>query len=49
VVAAATQTNVMAAEPALTAITDVLAHVAHPCDRCRLNPYTVFDAALRSY
>jgi hypothetical protein len=29
VAAAATQTNVLAAEPALTAITDVLAYLAH--------------------
>jgi hypothetical protein len=49
VAAAATQTNAIAAEPALTAITDVLAYLAHFCDRCRLNPYAVFDAGLRSY
>jgi hypothetical protein len=49
VAAAATRTNVLAAEPALTAITDVLAYLAHFCDRCRLNPHAVFDAALRSY
>lgn len=35
VAAAATQTNVMAAEPALTAITDVVAYLARFCDRCR--------------
>jgi hypothetical protein len=49
VTAAAMRTNVLAAEPALTAITDVLAHVTHFCDRCRLNPYAVVDPALRSY
>jgi hypothetical protein len=49
VAAAARQTNVLAAERAVTAITDVLAYVAHFCDRCRLNPHAVFDAALRSY
>jgi hypothetical protein len=49
VAAAERQTNVLVIEPAMTAITDVLAYVAHFCDRCRLNPYAVVDAALRSY
>jgi hypothetical protein len=41
-----TPTNVRATELTLTAITDVLAYVAHSRERCRLDPCAVFDAAL---
>ncbi|MCA1571024.1 MAG: hypothetical protein LC798_12025 [Chloroflexi bacterium] len=46
---AARQTNVAVVESAQTAVTDVLAYVAHFCDRLGLNPRETFDAGLRSY
>lgn len=47
--AAASITNVGRVEDTQTAITDVLAYVAHLCDRYALVPEAVFMAGLRSY
>ena len=41
--------EVMAADEAQTAISDVLAYVAHLCDRCGLDPAQMFDNGLCSY
>lgn len=49
VFAPAVMTNVARVDDTETAITDVLAYVAHFCDRCALDPEAVFEAALRSY
>jgi hypothetical protein len=49
VMAAATETNVAEVETASTGITDVLAYVAHFCDRLGLDPRTHFAAGLESY
>lgn len=46
---AARQTNVAVVESAQTAVTDVLAYVAHFCDRLGLDARATFDAGLRSY
>jgi hypothetical protein len=42
-------TNVHTQEDTTTAIKDVLAYIAHFCQRCGLVPDEVFDNALRSY
>lgn len=47
--AAAIQTGVIAQEPIATAIIDVLAYVAHLCDRVGLDPRRTFEAGLQSY
>jgi hypothetical protein len=47
--AAASKTNVHTQDDTRTAITDVLAYVAHFCDRCGLVPEIMFDEGLRSY
>jgi hypothetical protein len=49
VMAAAEITNVAGLEPTETAISDVLADIAHFCDRCGLEPYAMFARGLRSY
>jgi hypothetical protein len=49
VMTAATITNVAQMEAAETAIKDVLAYIAHFCDRCGLDPQTAFTDGLRSY
>ena len=46
---AAAQTGVLAQETIETCITDVLAYVAHFCERVGLNPYDTFRAGLNSY
>jgi len=45
----ARETNVWNVEAAETTITDVLAYIAHLCDRCGLDPTETFDSGLRSY
>jgi hypothetical protein len=45
----ARKTNVATVEPAATAVTDVLAYIAHFCDRLGLDPADMFDAGLHSY
>jgi hypothetical protein len=47
--AAASITNVWRMETAETSITDVLAYIAHACDRLGLGPEGMFEAGLRSY
>jgi hypothetical protein len=42
-------TGVSSAEPAATAVIDVLAYIAHFCDRLGLNPEETFSAGIRSY
>lgn len=49
VMAAAVETNVAQVEDAETAVRDVLAYIAHFCDRLGLDPDTVFRSALGSY
>lgn len=49
VVTIARLTNVYEQEDADTAVTDVLAYVAHFCDRLGLNPAATFRSALASY
>lgn len=49
VYAAARQTNAHAAEPAEAAVVDVLAYIAHYCDRLGLDPAATFDDGLCSY
>jgi hypothetical protein len=49
VMTAATITNVARMEAAETAISDVLAYIAHFCDRCGLDAGSAFTAGLRSY
>ena len=49
VMAAATLTNVAAAEWAGTALTDVLSYMAHLCDRLGLDPRRVFAEGIESY
>lgn len=49
IMAAGTETNVADVEPAETAIRDVLAYVAHLCDRLGLSPRETFDLGLESY
>jgi hypothetical protein len=49
VMAAAEITNVAGLEPTETAISDVLADIAHFCDRCGLEPRAMFERGLRSY
>ena len=49
VMAAADTTNVAGLEPTETAISDVLADIAHFCDRCGLEPRAMFERGLRSY
>lgn len=46
---AAMQTNVHTQEDTATAITDVLAYIAHLCDRCGLTPEQEFRNGLQSY
>ena len=46
---AAVETNVVVVDPVQTAITDVLAYIAHFCDRCGLDPRAVFEAGLWRY
>jgi hypothetical protein len=45
----AMETGVAEQEFADTAITDVLAYIAHLCDRLGLNPDEMFSSALHSY
>lgn len=47
--AAASTTNVWRADVAQTAITDVLAYIAHACLLCGLDPAVTFSAGLRSF
>jgi hypothetical protein len=47
--AAASVTNVWRVEPIETSITDVLAYIAHTCDRFGLDPELMFEAGLNSY
>ena len=47
--AAASVTNVWRTETAETSIADVLAYIAHTCDRLGLSPEDTFAAGLRSY
>lgn len=47
--AAASVTNVWRTDDAETAIRDVLAYIAHACDRAGLLPYETFMAGLASY
>lgn len=49
VLRAALETNVARADGAQTAVSDVLAYIAHFCDRLGLDPEAMFAAALRSY
>jgi hypothetical protein len=49
VITAATITNVARMEAAETAICDVLAYIAHFCDRCGLDPRSAFTDGLRFY
>ena len=49
VMTSATITNVARMEAAETAISDVLAYIAHFCDRCGLGPRSAFTDGLRSY
>lgn len=49
VYAAAKQTNVHEQEDAATAITDVLAYIAHFCERVGLDPAETFRSGLDSY
>jgi hypothetical protein len=49
VITAADMTGVSSAEPAATAVIDVLAYIAHFCDRLGLNPEETFSAGIRSY
>jgi len=42
-------TNVYSVEEAATAITDVLAYIAHFCDRAGLDPEETFRSGLQSY
>lgn len=42
-------TNVWTQEPAGTAVIDVLAYIAHFCDRLGLDPGETFDSGLMSY
>lgn len=45
----ARETNVYEVESAETAVIDVLAYVAHFCDRLGIDPAETFAAGLRSY
>lgn len=49
VIVAATETNVAVVDDAETAVRDVLAYVAHFCDRLGLDPNDTFAAAFHSY
>lgn len=49
IMAAASQTNVHRADVAEAAVTDVLAYIAHFCDRLGLDPEATFDRGLDSY
>lgn len=47
--AAARLTNVWTQETASTSIKDVLAYIAHACDRAGLAPEAMFEGGLESY
>jgi hypothetical protein len=49
VLVAATATNVAKVEDGQTAVTDVLAYIAHFCDRLDLDPKATFAAGIASY
>jgi hypothetical protein len=49
IMVAASQTSVAAVETAETAVVDVLAYVAHFCNRLRLEPDVMFQRGLNSY
>jgi hypothetical protein len=49
VLGVATETNVAKVEEGQTAVIDVLAYVAHFCDRLDLDPRAIFASALESY
>lgn len=49
VTAGATETRVIQEEPAHTCVVDVLAYIAHFCDRLGLDPEVTFYRALESY
>lgn len=46
---AATATNVIDTDTIETSVTDVLAYIAHFCDRAGLDPSFTFDRAIGSY
>jgi hypothetical protein len=47
--AAAEMTNIASVEPAEAVMSDVLAYMAHFCDRCGLEARAMFERGLRSY
>jgi hypothetical protein len=49
IMTAAVRTNVAAVEPAETSVIDVLAYVAHFCDRLGIDPRETFSSAIQSY
>jgi hypothetical protein len=49
VMATAESANVAGLEPTETAVSDLLADIAHFCDRCGLEPRAMFERGLRSY